>query len=156
MVSTIIISPKHNENIASANKDFNVVLAVDNLAAGQFTNPDTTYYSAPQQLNKNGNILGHTHITIQVRPWSHTLQCWRQDLGDSFNPTQPLDATNFAFFLGVNNPEKGGRLSVTVSGGLPAGLYRICTLASAANHQTVLMPVAQRGAQDDCTKFSVG
>jgi transcription initiation factor TFIID subunit 15 len=68
MVSTIIISPKHNENIPSANKNFTVVLAVDNLDAGQFTNPDTTYYSAPQQLNKNGNILGHTHITIQVRP----------------------------------------------------------------------------------------
>lgn len=68
MVSTIIISPQHDQNIRSANKDFNVVLAVDNLAAGQFTNPDTTYYSAPQQLNKNGNILGHTHITIQVRP----------------------------------------------------------------------------------------
>lgn len=69
MVSTIIISPQHNQNIASAHKNFNVVLAVDNLAAGQFTNPDTTYYSAPQQLNNEGNILGHTHITIQVRPY---------------------------------------------------------------------------------------
>ena len=66
MVSTVVISPKHNENIPDANQDFDVVLAVDNLAAGQFTNPDATYYSAPQQLNDQGLILGHSHITIQV------------------------------------------------------------------------------------------
>lgn len=67
MVSTIIISPQHNENIPHAHKDFTVVIAVDNLHTGQFTNPDTTYYSAPQQLDNNGLILGHSHITIQVR-----------------------------------------------------------------------------------------
>lgn len=27
---------------------------------------------------------------------------------------------------------------------------------SASNHQPVIMPVAQRGAQDDCQKFTVG
>jgi len=66
MVSTIIISPQHNENIPHAHKEFDVVLAVDNLATGHFTNPDLTYYSAPQQLNNNGIVIGHTHITIQV------------------------------------------------------------------------------------------
>ena len=66
MVSTIIISPQHNENIAKANSNFDVVIAVDNLVTGQFTNPNTTYYSAPQQLNDDGVILGHSHITIQV------------------------------------------------------------------------------------------
>ena len=66
MVSTIIISPQHNQNIPHAKKDFTVVIAVDNLSAGQFTNPDTTYYSAPQQLDRKGFIKGHTHVTIQV------------------------------------------------------------------------------------------
>jgi transcription initiation factor TFIID subunit 15 len=56
----------------------------------------------------------------------------------------------------VNDAEKDGKLSVAVTGGLPAGFYRVCTMSSASNHQAVLMPVAQRGAQDDCTKFSVG
>jgi transcription initiation factor TFIID subunit 15 len=79
-----------------------------------------------------------------------------QSLGDSFNPSQPLDAEQFAFFKGVDNAAKGGQLSVDVTGGLPGGFYRVCTLASASNHQSVLMPVAQRGAQDDCSKFSVG
>jgi transcription initiation factor TFIID subunit 15 len=59
------------------------------------------------------------------------------------------------FFKGVDNAAKDGKVSVDVTGGLPSGFYRVCTLSSASNHQSVLMPVAQRGAQDDCTKFSV-
>lgn len=43
-----------------------------------------------------------------------------------------------------------------MTGGLPAGNYRVCTMTSSSNHQPVLMPVAQRGAQDDCQKFVVG
>lgn len=66
MISTIIISPQHDENIPSANQDFNVVLSVQNLQTGHFTNADSTYYSAPQQLDSDGLIIGHTHITIQV------------------------------------------------------------------------------------------
>lgn len=72
MVSTIIFSPQHNENIVGANKDFDVVIAINHLATGQFTNPANTYYSAPQQLDGQGVILGHSHITIQVSP-SHPL-----------------------------------------------------------------------------------
>ena len=60
------LAKKIVENIAKANQDFDIELAVDNLATGKFTNPDNTYYSAPQQLNNQGLILGHTHITIQV------------------------------------------------------------------------------------------
>jgi transcription initiation factor TFIID subunit 15 len=67
MVSTIIISPQHNQNIPNTDTTFNVVLSVNNLQTGQFTNPNLTYYSAPQQVDPDsGVILGHTHITIQV------------------------------------------------------------------------------------------
>jgi hypothetical protein len=66
MVSTIILSPQHNQNIVGANKDFDVVIAINHLTTGQFTNPQNTYYSAPQQLDDQGFILGHSHITIQV------------------------------------------------------------------------------------------
>lgn len=74
MVSTIITSPQSGQDIA-ANTKFSVVLQVSNLEAGSFTNPDTTYYTAPQTL-QNGNVVGHTHVTIQ-------------DLGGSLTPTQP-------------------------------------------------------------------
>ncbi|RPB29472.1 hypothetical protein L211DRAFT_872505 [Terfezia boudieri ATCC MYA-4762] len=142
MVSTIIVSPQSGQNIA-ANTEFNIVLQVSNLEAGSFTNPDNTYYSAPQTL-KNGRIVGHTHVTVQ-------------ELGGSLKPTQPPNAETFAFFKGINDDEDGnGQLQAVVSNSLPAGFYRVCTMNSASNHQPVIMPVAQRGAQDDCVRFMVG
>ncbi|RYP45131.1 hypothetical protein DL768_008489 [Monosporascus sp. mg162] len=143
MISGILLNPQHNSDIP-ANTDFDVQVQINNLEAGSFTNPDNTYYAAPQQLNNNGQVIGHTHITVQ-------------DLGNSLNPTQPPDPSQFVFFKGINDPGNGqGLLSTTVTGGLPPGNYRVCTMTSASNHQPVLMPVAQRGAQDDCQKFTVG
>ena len=142
MVSSIITNPGPGDDIP-ANQDFNVEFTVANLNAGFFTNPDVTYYSSPQQLN-NGNIVGHVHVTIQT-------------LGDNLAPQAAPDASTFAFFKGVDdNGDGNGHLLAKVTGGLPAGNYRACLMTAAMNHQPVLMPVAQRGAQDDCTKFTVG
>lgn len=77
-------------------------------------------------------------------------------MGGTLNPTKPLDPTAFAYFLGVNDAGDGkGTLTAPVVGGLGAGSYRACTMSSSSNHAPVIMPVAQRGAQDDCTKFTV-
>jgi len=143
MVSSIITSPGPGEDIAE-DTAFTVSVRVNGLVAGSFTNPQNTYYAAPQTLS-GGRIVGHTHVTIQK-------------LGDdSFAVTQPPDAATFAFFKGINDAGDGnGNLEATVDEGLPAGFYRVCTMTSSSNHQPVLMPVAQRGAQDDCQKFSVG
>lgn len=141
MVSSIITFPLTGSVIPS-DTDFTITVQMNNLVAGSFTDADTTYYAAPQFL-QNGIIVGHTHITVQ-------------DLGNTLNPTVAPDATQFAFFKGINNAGNGkGLLSANVTGGLPAGNYRVCTMASATNHQPVLMPVAQRGTSDDCTKFVV-
>lgn len=141
MVSSIILNPKTGDQIPS-DTSFNITVQMANLVAGAFTNADATYYAAPQAL-QGGKVVGHTHVTVQ-------------DLGNSLNPTQALDATQFAFFKGINDAGNGqGLLSAAVTGGLPAGNYRVCTLASSSNHQPVLMPVAQRGSADDCTKFVV-
>src|SRR5450432_1658144 len=142
MVSSIITSPQAGGSV-DANTSFNITVQMSNLVAGSFTNAQTTYYAAPQTL-QNGVVVGHTHVTVQ-------------DLGKSLNPTVALDATQFAFFKGINDAGNGkGLLSAAVVGGLPAGNYRVCTMASASNHQPVLMPVAQRGTPVDCTKFTVG
>jgi hypothetical protein len=77
MVSTIILSPQQNQNIVGANQDFEVVIAITHLTTGQFTNPQNTYYSAPQQLDDEGFILGHSHITIQVPPVSPNINIMR-------------------------------------------------------------------------------
>lgn len=141
MISSIITNPAPGDNLQS-NTNFTVNVQVTNLNAGTFTNPLTTYYSAPQTL-KDGKVVGHTHITIQ-------------SLGNSITTSTPPDPATFAFFKGIDDAGNGdGGLSAAVAGGLPAGAYRVCTMTSASNHQPVLMPVAQRGAQDDCTKFTV-
>lgn len=141
MTSVVITSPKNGDSIGSG-EEFTITVQVDNLEAGAFTNAVASYYAAPQQL-KGGKIVGHIHVTVQ-------------DTGANLNPTKPLDATKFAFFKGINDVGDGsGGLSADVAGGLPAGNYRLCTLVSAANHQPVIMPVAQRGAQDDCIRFEV-
>lgn len=177
MISSIITFPKNGDTVQQ-NQDFTISVQTKNLQAGSFTNADATYYAAPQQLNGQGQVIGHTHVTVQ-------------DLGNSLNPSQPPDPTQFAFFKGINDAGNGqGLLSADValvfpnpigssalpirttptshplppndrlltqdhSGGLPAGNFRVCTLTSSSNHQAVIMPVAQRGSQDDCTKFTV-
>jgi transcription initiation factor TFIID subunit 15 len=129
MVSTIITNPAPGQALA-ANTDFNVNLQVANLNAGVFTNPTVTYYTAPQAL-KNGNIVGHVHVTIQT-------------LGANLAPAVAPDATKFVFFKGIDDAGDGkGGLAALVKGGLPAGNYRVCTMSAAANHQPVAMPVAQ-------------
>ncbi len=129
MVSTIITNPAPGQALA-ANTDFNVNLQVANLNAGVFTNPTVTYYTAPQAL-KNGNIVGHVHVTIQT-------------LGANLTPAIAPDATKFVFFKGIDDAGDGkGGLTAAVKGGLPAGNYRVCTMSAAANHQPVAMPVAQ-------------
>ncbi|KAK2594028.1 hypothetical protein QQS21_008247 [Conoideocrella luteorostrata] len=141
MISSIIVSPKNSEKVP-AGKEFEIKVKVLNLAAGNFTNPASTYYSAPQNLNSDGMVIGHTHFTIQ-------------NTGENLSPETPLDPTNVKFFKGVNTAGDGaGQLSASVEGGLPAGNYRLCTLIAAANHQPVIMPVAMRGAQDDCIRFT--
>jgi transcription initiation factor TFIID subunit 15 len=142
MISSIIISPGPGQNLR-ANKDFTISVQTTGLAAGSFTNAQLTYYSAPQDLTSSGQIIGHTHVTVQ-------------SLGNNFKPSEPPDPAAFVFFKGINDAGNGkGLLSAVVGGGLPKGHYRVCTMTSASNHQPVLMPVAQRGAQDDCQKFQV-
>jgi len=143
MPSSMITFPAHNQDI-TANTSFNITSTLVNLAAGDFTNAASTYYSAPTKLNAQGVVSGHTHMTVQ-------------DLGGSFNPSQPLDASTFVFFHGIDTAQTGdNELSATVANGLPPGFYRVCTMVSNANHSPLQMPVAQRGGQDDCKYFSAG
>ncbi|KAG7290158.1 hypothetical protein NEMBOFW57_000155 [Staphylotrichum longicolle] len=142
MISTIITSPQPGDRL-SANTTFTVSIQTRHLRAGYLVNPSTNYYTAPQDLDENGDIIGHCHISIQ-------------EIGSLRTVVVP-DPTKFAFFKGVDDEGDGkGGLKAEVTGGLPEGVYRVCTMVAARNHQPVAMPVAQRGAQDDCTKFEVG
>ncbi|RIA98674.1 hypothetical protein C1645_748894 [Glomus cerebriforme] len=138
MVSAIIIEPRNNQRIPS-NQPFFVRTKISNLDTGFFSDPTIDYYQIPQTLNDNGQIQGHSHITIQ-----------------KIDGKSVPDPTVFAFFKGLNDKADNGVLSVNVTTGLPsAGLYRICTMNASNSHQPVVMPVAQRGSQDDCIRVNV-
>jgi transcription initiation factor TFIID subunit 15 len=146
MVSSIITNPATGDDL-DENTDFSVDVQVDNLAAGSFTNPDSTYYSAPQVVDDSGSVVGHTHVTIQSL--------------DDINTSTAPDASEFVFFKGINDAGDGnGGLSADVAGGLPAGTYRVCTMTSASNHQPVIMPVSlsqvQSGHMNKMLRLSIG
>lgn len=145
MISSIITSPQPGARVPR-DRSFNVTIQTSHLRAGFLVNPTVAYYTAPQQLDDAGDVIGHCHITVQ-------------DLGGkpgAAEPTSPPDPTAFAYFKGVDDQGDGkGGLRAEVSGGLAPGYYRVCSMIAARNHQPVVMPVAQRGAQDDCVRFEV-
>jgi hypothetical protein len=115
-------------------------MAINHLDTGNFVNAQSNYYSAPQQVNGAGDIIGHTHFTVS-------------NVG-SFTSTQPEDPNTFAFFKGVNGAAVNGVVSENVSAGLPAGIYRVCSMNTDANHAPCLVAVAQHGTLDDCVYVS--
>jgi hypothetical protein len=63
---------------------------------------------------------------------------------------------------GLNEAAEGGILSVDVvptdpndPPGFAPGSYRLCSINAAANHQPVIVPIAQHGSLDDCVYVSL-
>ncbi|KAJ3761531.1 hypothetical protein EV360DRAFT_92959 [Lentinula raphanica] len=132
-----------NGGTIPADTAFTITMNINNLDTGNFVNANENYFAAPQQLNSQGLIIGHTHFVIE------TLS----DLAQ----TTPTDPQKFAFFKGVNTAAVNGAVSVDVTAtntsvpdGLPAGTYRLCSINSSSNHQPVIVPIAQHGSLDDC------
>ncbi|KAG6549297.1 hypothetical protein Mapa_009283 [Marchantia paleacea] len=138
MTSTLILKPQNGATL-KAGESFEVVIKLIDLETGFFSDPDNEYYAFSQQLNNDGVIKGHSHIVIQKLR----------------SKDSPPDATDFEFFKGLNQADGGdGKLFQTVDG-LSPGKYRLCTMASSFAHSSLIMPVAQRGPQDDCIRFNV-
>jgi len=76
--------PKNLDTI-QANKAFTIKMAIQGMETGNFVNAASNYFSAPQQLNSKGQIIGHSHVVIEQI--------------DSLTQTTPTDPTKFAFFL---------------------------------------------------------
>lgn len=125
-----------NLEVVPANKDLRVVLALRNLIVGVFTNPKKTYLDAPVQIDpETKNVLGHTHIVAQSI--------------DSLNSTAIPDPSLFFFFKGIDEAAENGKVSVVIDKGLPKGFWRLSTINTAANHQPISSPIAQRSIYDD-------
>jgi hypothetical protein len=141
--SSKFLFPKNTESSIQPNQAFTIQMKVNNMVLGNFVNAQSNYYAAPQQVNGEGKVIGHTHVVVEPIP--------------SFDVTEPLEPLNFAFFKGVNGAaDADGIVTVSVDKGLAAGFYRLCSINTAANHQPVLLSNAQHGALDDCVYFAIG
>jgi hypothetical protein len=140
MPSAKFVFPPNGGTVQS-NKAFTVQMAIQGMQTGFFVNAQANYFAAPQQLNGQGQIKGHSHVVIEQL--------------SSLGQTTPTNPAKFAFFKGLNNAAVNGVLTADVSSGLPAGSYRIASINTAANHQPVLVPIAQHGSLDDAVYFTV-
>jgi hypothetical protein len=59
MPSCKFVNPANQDTIP-ANQAFTVTMNINNMQAGVFTNAQKTYYMAPQQLNAQGVVIGHS------------------------------------------------------------------------------------------------
>lgn len=139
MPSSKFTNPKNGDTIP-ANKAFTISMAIKNMKTGNFVNAQENYFAAPQQLTGGGTIIGHSHVVVEKL----------QSLGQ----TTPTDPKTFTFFKGLNVAAAGGVLTADVTAGLPPAAYRLCSINAAANHQPVIVPVAQHGSLDDCVYFT--
>jgi len=140
MPSSKFTSPP-NFGTIKADTPFTIEMAIQNMQTGFFVNAQANYFAAPQVLNAQGQIQGHSHVVIEELA--------------SLGQTNPTDPKKFAFFKGLNGAAVGGKLTADVAAGLPAGFYKLSSINAAANHQPVIVPVAQHGSLDDAIYFSV-
>jgi hypothetical protein len=83
MPSSKFTNPKNGDTIP-ANAAFTISMAINNLETGNFVNAEENYFAAPQQLNAQGTIIGHSHVVVE------SLQ--------SLDQTTPTNPKQFAFF----------------------------------------------------------
>lgn len=140
MPSSKFAFPQNGGTIPALQK-FKIKMAIKNVETGNFVNADNNYYSAPQHLNAQGIIIGHSHVVVEKL--------------DSLTQTTPNNPNVFAFFKGVNEKaDAQGFLTVDVDKGLPAGTYKLSSINAAANHQPALVAIAQHGSLDDVVYVS--
>jgi len=132
--------PKNGDSLPE-NTPFTITMAVANFETGNFVNAEENYFAAPQQLNSGGQIVGHSHVVVEQL--------------SALDQTTPTDPKKFAFFKGLNAAAVNGVLTADVTAGLPAGFYKVSSINTAANHQPVLVPIAQHGSLDDVAYFTV-
>jgi len=140
MPSSKFVFPPNLGTIA-ANQPFTIEMNIQNMETGFFVNAQQNYFAAPQVLNAQGQIQGHSHVVIERI--------------ESLEQTTPTNPRVFEFFKGLNNAAVGGVLTAEVTEGLPVGTYRLGSINTSTNHQPVIVPVAQHGMLDDAIYFTV-
>ena len=141
MPSAKFVFPPNGDSSLVEGTPFTIKMAIQNLQAGAFVNAAENYFAAPQQVNKQGQIIGHSHVVVEAL--------------SALDQTTPTNPNKFAFFKGLNSAAVNGVLTADVTAGLPAGFYKLSSINTAANHQPCLVPVAQHGSLDDAVYVSM-
>lgn len=134
MPSAKFVFPK-NFGTIKARQSFTIEMNIKNIDTGFFVNAQANYFAAPQQLNKGGQVKGHSHVVVEKL--------------ESLDQTKPTNPKTFNFFKGLNNAATNGKLTAAVDKGLEPGFYRLSSINTSSNHQPVIVPVAQHGSLDD-------
>ena len=129
--SVKILNPKNGDIIPSGSP-FTVSLGSKNFAGTFSTSAIQTYMTAPQQLDPQGNVMGHFHLSIEKL--------------SSFNQTTPTDPSVFAVSRGIFNNPPSSEIPADL---LEPGLYRAMVSLHTANHSPVMLPIAEHGGTDD-------
>ncbi|KAJ3267789.1 hypothetical protein HDV01_004032 [Terramyces sp. JEL0728] len=144
MVSSMISQPPSGATVDAA-KGFQVVFKTQNLQTGFVADLEKQYLLIPQTVDpKTGFVQGHAQVSIQHIP----------------DAQQAVPASSVEFFK-VLDTKTGANGLTTFKVNVPAnaiktnGVHRICTVTATTSGQQVVMPVAQRGAQDDCIRVTV-
>lgn len=140
MPSAKFTFPSNGDTSITENTAFTISMAIQNFESGNFVNADENYFAAPQQVNGQGQIIGHSHVVVESL--------------SALDQTTPTNPKVFAFFKGLNAAAVNGILTADVTAGLPAGFYKLSSINTAANHQPVLVPIAQHGSLDDAVYVS--
>ena len=150
MISTLIIFPENGQSLGG-DEGFDIVFETINLISGKSLNLKNQYLALPQTLDpQTGMIEGMQSISIQP------LQ---SQIGNDLAFNAP-DANVFSFYQILNTrSDSGGKTSYTTTVKprqiKTRGLHRICTLAMSRSGMAAIMPIAQRGAQDDCIRVFI-
>ncbi|ESK93368.1 hypothetical protein Moror_1779 [Moniliophthora roreri MCA 2997] len=133
-------APKHGDSLPP-NTPFLVKLNFRNMRQAM-TDPNTCYLSAPQEIGFDGSIFGYSRIVIEALT--------------AINQTSVTDPRKIAVSTALIETDENGILTTNITNGLPAGFYRLSSIALTANHYPVVLPVAQHGAVNDAIYFTVG
>jgi len=66
MPSAKFVFPPNGDTSIKANTAFTIKMAIKNFQSGAFVNAEQNYFAAPQQLNKQGQIIGHSHVVVEA------------------------------------------------------------------------------------------
>ncbi|KAF8647745.1 hypothetical protein AX16_006580 [Volvariella volvacea WC 439] len=128
--SSKFVFPYHEVRIRT-NTPFDIVLAVNKLAVGQYANPETRFLAAPQQMDERGLVKGYASVVIE------RTEVRSENMTDT-SPTNVPDPAEFLFFHSFNRLARDGRHITRMDGGLPAGYYRITSMLKTANHAPIV------------------